>query len=271
MGKRKDWYGRPSDWQAVTDLAQRFGVPLVDQVRNWTGTDPAVKLRRQVGKADRRRTRWAYTAAGCSGIAVILAMTGGAVIAFAFFVVLAVLSAVTSARAYGRLRLLRREQAALPAAATPLPAPVPAALPPKSSRAYEPMRRLSGAEASLASLLGQLEHDSQHGSVPAESVADARATGVEAAGALRAVAARMVALESAVQHTSGSSRAELLGSVEELQRQLEAGIEGYGELIAAAGKVVAAGTPAPTHRAVLTEATDHLAGLAAALRELSAK
>jgi hypothetical protein len=36
------------------------------------------------------------------------------------------------------------------------------------------------------------------------------------------------------------------------------------------GSAVAAGTPAPTHRAVLTEATDHLAGLAAALRELSA-
>jgi hypothetical protein len=120
-------------------------------------------------------------------------------------------------------------------------------------------------------LLGQLEHDAKHGSVPAESVADARATGAEAAAALRAVAARMATLENAVQHTSGANRAELLAGVEELRSQLEAGIEGYGELLAAAGRVVAAGTPAPTHRAVLTEATDHLAGLAAALREMSAK
>jgi hypothetical protein len=259
MGKRKDL-------QALTDLAQQFGVPLVEQVRTWKSPDPAVKLRRQVNRADRRRTRWAYTAAGCSGIAVILALTGGAGTAFAVFVVLAVLSAVTSVRAYGRLRELRREQAALPAAVTP----ARAALPGKSSRAYEPMRRLAGAEASLAELLGQLEHDSKHGAVPAESVADARATGAEAAAALRAVAARMATLETAVQHTSGANRAELAASVEDLRGQLEAGIEVYGELIAAAGRVVAAGTPAPTHRAVLTEATDHLAGLAAALRELSA-
>ncbi|TDP97248.1 phage shock envelope stress response protein PspM [Labedaea rhizosphaerae] len=258
MGKRKDL-------QALTDLAQQFGVPLVEQVRTWKSPDPAVKLRRQVNRADRRRTRWAYTAAGCSGIAVILALTGGAATAFAVFVVLAVLSAVTSVRAYGRLRVLRREQAALPAVA-----PARAALPGKSSRAYEPMRRLAGAEASLAELLGQLEHDSKHGAVPAESVAAARATGAEAAAALRAVAARMATLETAVQHTSGANRAELAASVEDLRGQLEAGIDGYGELIAAAGRVVAAGTPAPTHRAVLTEATDHLAGLAAALRELSA-
>lgn len=258
--------GRRKDLQALTDLAQQFGVPLVEQVRSWKSPDPAVKLRRQVARADRRRTRWAYTSAGCAGIAVILALTGSPATAFAVFVVLAVLAAVTSVRSYGRLRQLRKEQATLPAAL-----PAPAAMPAKSSRSYEPMRRLAGAEASLAELLGQLEHDSLHGSVPAESVADARATGKEAAAALRAVAARMATLETAVQHTSGANRAELLAGVEELRAQLEAGIDGYGELIAAAGRVVAAGTPAPTHRSVLTEATDHLAGLAAALRELSAK
>lgn len=259
MGRRRQ------DLRALTELAQQFGGPLVDQVRNWNKPDPATRLRRKVGKADRRRTRWAYTAAGCSGIAVILVLTGGSMTVFALFVVLAVLSAVTSVRSYTQLRALRKEQATLPAAA-----PVPAAMPPKSSRAYEPMRRLAGAEASLADLLNQLDHDSEHGAVPAESVTEARATGKEAAAALRAVAARLATLETAVQHTSGANRAELAAAVDELRGQLDAGVEGYGELIAAAGRVVAAGTPAPTHRVVLTEATDRLAGLAAALRELSA-
>jgi len=90
MGKRRQ------DLQALTELAQQFGGPLVEQVRTWKGgKDPAVQLRRKVNRADRRRTRWAYTAAGCSGIAVILALTGGPVTVLAVFVMLAVLSAVT--------------------------------------------------------------------------------------------------------------------------------------------------------------------------------
>lgn len=259
MSRRRD------ELQAITSLAQQFGGPLVEQMRNRKG-DPAVQLRRKVNKADRKRTRWAYTSAGCSGVAVVLALTGGMGTTFAVFVVLAVLSAVTSVRAYGRLRDLRKQQAALPEAP-----PARAVMPSKGSRAYEPMRRLAGAEASLAELLGQLERDSRDGSVPPESIDQARATGREAAAALRAVAGRLATLETAVQHTSGANRAELAASVEELRGQLETGLEGYGDLIAAAGRVVAAGTPAPTHRAVLVEATDHLAGLAAALRELSAK
>jgi hypothetical protein len=260
MGRRRD------ELQAISALAQQFGGPLVAQVRNWKG-DPANQLRRQANKADRKRTRWAYTSAGCAGLAMVLALSDGVGIAFAVFVMLAILSAVTSVRAHVALTDLRKQQAALPAA----PAVPSSALPAKNSRGYEPMRRLAGAEASLTDLLSQLEQDSRSGSVPPDSVAQARATGAEAAAALRAVAGRLITLESALQHTSPANRAELSVSVRELRSQLDAGLDGYGELIAAAGRVVAAGTPAPTHREVLTNATDHLAGLAAALRDLSAR
>ena len=53
-----------------------------------------------------------------------------------------------------------------------------------------------------------------------------------------------------------------------LREQLDEGLDGYRSLVAAAGRVVAASSAAGPKQE-LTEATDHLAGLAVALRELS--
>jgi hypothetical protein len=55
-----------------------------------------------------------------------------------------------------------------------------------------------------------------------------------------------------------------------LREQLEDGVEEYGALVAAAGRTVAAtDSGMPEAKDALTDATDRLAGLASALRELS--
>ena len=60
----------------------------------------------------------------------------------------------------------------------------------------------------------------------------------------------------------------LAEAVRRLRTQLDEGVDGYGSLVAAAGRVLAASSLGePRHD--LTEATDHLAGLALALNELS--
>ena len=53
-----------------------------------------------------------------------------------------------------------------------------------------------------------------------------------------------------------------------LREQVDEGLDGYRSLVAAAGRVVAASS-SPGPKQELTDATDHLAGLAVALRELS--
>ncbi len=106
--------------------------------------------------------------------------------------------------------------------------------------------------------------------MPADSVAQARATGAEAAAALRAVAAQLQAVERARDSAPPLHRGPLVEGVQGLRAQLDEGLDGYGALIAAAGQAVAASATSVTgSKQALTEATDHLAGLASALRELS--
>jgi hypothetical protein len=162
-----------------------------------------------------------------------------------------------------RLRALHRVQ--LPVTVTPAPLPSP------SSAAYEPMKRLAECEASLAELLRQLSVPSAAGTtaVPEMSVEDARVTAAEAATALRALAARLQAVERARDASPAGQRGALDAAVRTLREQLDDGLDGYGALIAAAGHAVAASSSdmRPSKEA-LTDATDRLAGLAIALREL---
>jgi hypothetical protein len=127
------------------------------------------------------------------------------------------------------------------------------------------MERLAEAEQTLAVLLGQISHGR---SVPAESVEHTRRIGSEAAAALRGVAGQLHAVERARDHAPVLERGPLADAVRRLRSQLDEGLDGYGSLVAAAGRVLAASSlAAPTDE--LTEATEHLAGLAVALRELS--
>jgi hypothetical protein len=143
------------------------------------------------------------------------------------------------------------------------------ALPPKGSAAREPMKQLADAEQALAQVLAQLSGTAgAPAAVPAESVEQARTTSTEAATALRAVAGQLVAVELARDHAPPLERGPLVEGVSRLREQLDEGLDGYRSLVAAAGRVVAASS-APGPKQELTEATDHLAGLAVALRELS--
>jgi hypothetical protein len=63
-------------------------------------------------------------------------------------------------------------------------------------------------------------------------------------------------------------RAPLVEGVRRLRAQLDEGVDGYCGLVAAAGRVLAEST-ASNPGQVLGDATDHLAGLASALRDLS--
>jgi hypothetical protein len=155
----------------------------------------------------------------------------------------------------------RPVEAAKPVRAVAAAAP---RLPGKKSAAREPMRRLAGAETALRDLLRQLGD----APVPQEVVDAARRTAAETANRLRVLAAKVEAVEAAVAHAPAGQRAGLEDGTRNLLAHLERGLDGYQELVAAAGHLVLADSANPVPDG-LVEATDHLAGLAAALRELS--
>lgn len=169
---------------------------------------------------------------------------------------LAVLTGAGTIGAGIRYRRLKR---------TPLPEapPEPVDLPPQDSEAHEPMRRLQDAEQSLHRSLMQLT-----AAGVAHSVADTRATADGAAQELRQLAARLQAVESALPHAPEPDKETLRADVRELRRELDEGVDGYGGLVAATSRAVAA-SGAPEQKDLLQDATDRLAGLASALRELS--
>lgn len=249
---------RLPDLSVVSDVRQSL-------VR-WNAPD--AKLRRRKHRTSRAMTLWIVLTILC-GIAVVVgalgATTTAAVITATLMPVAGVLLFGTFAvRAGLRLRTLSRIQ--VPAA------PTPAALPAQSSIAYEPMRVLGNAESALDELLRQLSAHPVGSApgVPQESITEARETSTEAARALRALAGRIVAVERARDSSPAGERAALDTAVRTLREQLDDGLEGYGGLVAAAGRAVAAsssgGVDAP--KLALTDATDRLAGLAIALREL---
>lgn len=139
-------------------------------------------------------------------------------------------------------------------------------LPRLSSSARQPMVDLAEAESALAELLRQL------GDLPdgpaAHVIEEAWHTASDTATRLRVVAGRLEAVELAVGQAPSSERAALEEGAGSLRRHLDQGIDGYRGLIAAAGRVVLAGTPVVA-TTELVDATESLAGLAAALRELS--
>ena len=187
-------------------------------------------------------------------------------------IVLAVLAAMLAGAPAGRVPCApppgrRRARRAPPGRARP----DRSRLPGKKSAARVPMQRLAEAETALRDLLAQLGAAWDIGSgpsVPGDVVDDAWRTATETAGRLRAIAARVQAVEAAVAHAPADQRAALEDGAHSLLAHLDRGLDGYRELIAAAGQLVLADTRDPLTDE-LVEATDHLAGLAAALRELS--
>ncbi|MQA07179.1 MAG: hypothetical protein GEU98_01280 [Pseudonocardiaceae bacterium] len=275
MDRRKD--GLPQLGQLGELIEKHVGKHLdsqvVGQVREkfeqWN--DPAARLERRRRRASRLLTLWivlimvfgTLTALGFAGAvggdeqSITLGSSAAALAA----AIVAVLSVRTGLRLR---RLNRTKPPARPAGPPPLPS--------RDSVAREPMERLAEAESSFAELVEQLAGAGQNGSlVPESSVLDARNTATDAASALRDLADRIQAIERAREAAPQRERAALGEAIRTLQGQLDSGLEGYGSLVAAAGRAVAESSGhLEQHQQQLTEATDHLAGLAIAVRELSA-
>jgi hypothetical protein len=248
-------------------------IPVVNEVRTkWEAwNDPSAKHERRKRRTSRAMTLWIVLTMLCGLYAVLVisgllgAAVAGAMVQKAIMPVIGVVVFGTlGVRSGARLHQLKKTQ--LPASTAPPP------LPAASSVAREPMERLAESEASLAELLKQLSVPTSLGTsaVPAVSVADARATATEAAAALRGLAARIVAIERARNASPASERGALDAAVRTLREQLDDGLDGFGGLVAAAGHAVGASSGGVgVSKQALTDATDHLAGLAMALRELS--
>jgi hypothetical protein len=258
---------RKAEFTELRQLVERqLRGPIAEQVKaqmqthlgRWT--DPAAKLERRKRRA--AAVTWLFLFFGVllGVMAAVLVLTahqssedllGGAVVG-----VVALSSFVVAAKSGGRLRALNR--AVLPAAAPKLPS--------ARSLAREPMERLADAERALAELLRQL--GSPRSNVPPDTVEHARATGVEAAAALREVADQLQSVERARDLAPAQDRAPLADGVKQLRAQLDEGLDGYGGLIAAAGRLVAVSSTGGPDKQALTDASDRLHGLAVALREL---
>ncbi|MFI5612867.1 hypothetical protein [Amycolatopsis sp. NPDC051903] len=257
-----------------TTFSQVAGqVPAVAEVRaKWQRwNEPAARHQRRINRTSRALTLWLLITI-LLGVLTVLSGTGllGNGQPEVFQTVLSGFGTIVfgtfSARTGLKLRELKKLE--LPAAATAPPPP----LPPAGSAAREPMERLAESEASLGELLRQLSVPTSLGTtaVPEISVADARTTAREAAAALRGLAARIQAIERGRNSAPARERAALDAAIAKMREQLDDGIEAYGSLVAAAGRAVAASSDGMgTSKQALTEATDHLAGLALALRELS--
>ncbi|HVK22346.1 MAG TPA: hypothetical protein VM677_13395 [Actinokineospora sp.] len=241
--------------------AQQLRGPYADQIRGkiaeWR--DPRAKVLRQRRRAQRKTRLWTVTSVTTGGGAVVVETAvadpgaGGGVL-----IVAAVVSTFMAVTAGLASRRLHKE---------PLPDPirVPKPLPARGSAAREPMRRLDEAEDALHELLTQLSRGAM---VPADSVTQARTTGDEAATALRRLAAQLHAVERARDNAPVGERQALSAGIERLRYQLDEGLDGYGRLVAAAGHALAASSPSGP-RTELADATDHLAALAYALRDLA--
>ncbi|HEY0447497.1 phage shock envelope stress response protein PspM [Actinophytocola sp.] len=278
---------RGRELHQLTQLANRYlNSQVVQQVQEaWTRRgDEAVRIERQRRRLERKRvwasrwlTAWSLITAICL-VLVVGVLTGavadGQGTAAVGAIVATLISATIAFRSMLKLMLAKNAQREFdtrnpPAGMATVAASGPMALPPKGSAAREPMQRLADAEKALGQVLAQLSGNAgMPASVPLESVAQAQATSNEAATALRAVSAQLVAVELARDHAPPLERGPLIEGIQRLRAQLDEGLDGYRSLVAAAGRVVAASS-APGPKQELTEATDHLAGLAVALRELS--
>jgi hypothetical protein len=272
--------GRANDLRRLIALAEQLRGPLKDQVQQVQNAvarrgDPAVQLERRRARLARKRAwagRWLTVWALITAICTVLAVAnltgvmgdgapGGAVAS----IIIGLISGTFAIRSGLRMHRLSVERAALGPGSGPVAVASTFALPPKGSLAREPIERLAAGESTLAELLAQI---TRGGSVPAESVEHTRRTGADAARVLRRVAAQLHAVERARDHSPPLEGGPLADAVRALRVQLDEGVDGYGSLVAAAGRVLAASSMS-TPNQDLTEATDHLAGLAVALRELS--
>ncbi|MET9228008.1 hypothetical protein [Lentzea sp. NPDC003310] len=265
------WRNRPNNEivrKVVGELgASLQGHPLAEQARyrlqKWN--DPVAKLERKRKRTNAVLTFWLIVISMLGTLAVLgftgvlgtwAAVTGS---------IGAAVPAVLAVRSGFKLKELgvARQRLAL----SPPPPPRPP-LPAHISSARVPMEKLHSAEDAMTQLLQQLDSPALT-SMPTESVQHARQTAQEAATAIRAVSAQLQAVERARDTAPHLERAALVEGVRVLRIQLADGVDRYCALVAEAGKALAASTQFQNPAEVLDDATDHMAGLASAMRDVS--
>jgi hypothetical protein len=147
-------------------------------------------------------------------------------------------------------------------------APKRSRLPRSKSTARQPMVELAEAEDGLAELLRQLGDLPDGPALPHHVLEHAWYTASDTADRLREVAARLEAVELAARHAPPREWAAFEDGAGSLRLHLDQGLDAYRALIGAAGRLALSGTPVVASTE-LVEATESLAGLAEALRELS--
>lgn len=240
--------------------------------RRMAWSEPSTKLMR----LRERQRRWLFLLlAVCVVFSVVAAfavvnMDVAQPTAIIWPTAIALGSGILAARTGNKLHQTRKQLRAAPPRLAGLQLAAKERLPPAGSAAREPMQRLRDSEMSFAELIRQMWMADGAGPVPQEAVREAAATADQAAAAVRKLADQLRAVEGARKAAPSGERAQLAEAVRELRKRLDDGVEGYGGLVAAAGRTVAASSSSTAQEA-LTDATDHLAGLALALEELSAR
>jgi hypothetical protein len=251
-------------------LGKQVSGPVMEEMRRRRSNrqEPRARLLREQRQAT--RTLWVLLAVTLICALVVVTAVLGATISVLTLIVAGgatLLGAGSSARTGVRVGGLHRQLKQTPRT-RPLPRATGYRLPPVGSKARAPMQRLSSAEESLSELLEQLLPGSGVAPVPASAIVATRSAADEAAGELRKLAAQLAAVEGAAAHAGRSRRGSLSEAATTVRRKLEEGVDAYGALVAAAGETVAA-SASPMSRRRLTDATDHLGGLAVALAELA--
>ncbi|RVW04308.1 hypothetical protein EGT50_05245 [Rhodococcus xishaensis] len=236
------------------------GGTVADTMRRWT--DPRERMLRKRRRARKQAARFGI-ASGASVVATAslavasapdwtMVATGGAAALFA-------IPALAAVGAYRRL------------AAIPLP---PAAqsrqpMPPAGSASRAPMERLTHAEASLHQLLGVLNRSANVDAAELDRTAE---TARSASVALRAVAADVVAMESA-GHGTAAAATHLERSIQAAVGQLGDGVAQYEGLVTAAARMTESAQSSNAlsgqQQEELLSASDRLLGWAQALGEVN--
>ncbi|NLU81446.1 hypothetical protein [Rhodococcus sp. HNM0569] len=246
--------------ESVADTVGSVGRQALASARSWR--DPRARERRRRRRI-RRRASFFGAGAGAGAVsAASFAVAGGpdaAVVASGGVAALLAVPAVAGWTAYRRVR-----GAPLPMGRAPR-----RAVPPRPSRAHEPMDALVRGEQALSRILGVLDRAAV---VDPGELADTYEVAAATADAMSALAQDVVALEQAARDQP-SARATLDASAEAVAQQLRAGADGYAQLVTAAAELTGADrggdlTGVGYQVAELGRATDRLAGLSAALVEL---
>jgi hypothetical protein len=250
--------------QGLDTAADLFGF-LAQRIS--AASDPRARLLRR----RRRALRWAWIFAIGSVfwglVTAVLAWWGWFVLLLQITGGIAVLETIPATLLFFRYHWLKSE---------PLPASRPAntrRLPPPGSAARPAMYALGASERGFFSLLGVIERGAM---LPADEIADLTAAANRTSAAMASTAAEVVSMERAA-HTSDSSRAHLVPTINAFTAQLGAGVRQYNEMVTAAAQLVSSANGradaglADAHqryRAELVEATDRLTGWARAFDEL---